>query len=353
MKILVTGGLGYVGSHTVVGLAQAGHEIVIVDNLANSELSVLRRLDALCGTEPMFHLGDVRDAAFLRRVLARYRFDGVIHFAGLKSVADSTRTPLDYYDVNVGGSLTLLAALRDAHVPRFVFSSSATVYGDPQTVPIPESHAMAPVNPYGRSKAAVERILEDLCCSEASWSAVSLRYFNPAGAHPSGLIGERPSGVPNNLMPYISQVGAGQRDRLCIFGDDYPTRDGTGERDYVHVMDLAEAHVLAIGYAAANHGYECINLGTGQGYTVLEVVRAYERVNKLRIPCELAARRPGDVASCFADVEHARRRLRWKARRTQDDMCQDAARFESQQSGPAVTEQAVPPSANALRSDSV
>lgn len=327
--ILVTGGLGYIGSHTVVALSEAGYRVVIVDNLSNSSIEVLDRIEQLCTSSPATYCGDVRDLSLLGTVLERNPVQCAIHFAGLKAVGESVQVPLEYYDVNVNGTLILLRALEASGVRRVVFSSSATVYGDPAVVPVGEDQPTAPASPYGRSKRAAEDILADACGSDPRWGVACLRYFNPAGAHPSGTIGERPNGTPNNLMPYISQVAAGTRASLRVFGSDYPTPDGTGVRDYVHVMDLADAHVRAVQRVLRSPGFEVLNIGTGRGYSVLEVVQAYERAHGGRIPYELAPRRAGDIASCFADVSLAEARLGWRAQRTLDDMCRDAAHFEA------------------------
>jgi UDP-glucose 4-epimerase len=329
-EILVTGGLGYIGSHVIVALSEIGYRSIVIDNLENSSIETLDALEALCGQEPVFYFGDVRDRGLLRSVLRRHDIECCVHMAGLKAVADSVSNPLEYYDANVAGAVALLQALQERDCFRIVFSSSATVYGDPQTLPIPETHPIAPVNPYGRSKAIVEQIMQDLCGSDARWSACCLRYFNPAGAHPSGLIGERPNGVPNNLMPYVAQVAGGRRDKLRIFGKDYPTRDGTGVRDYIHVVDLAEAHARAVGRTARNTGWEAINLGSGSGYTVLEIVEAYRAASGSPIPHEFVARRPGDIASCYADVASAHRTLDWRPTRDVVEICKDAYRFETQ-----------------------
>ncbi|HST45189.1 MAG TPA: UDP-glucose 4-epimerase GalE [Luteimonas sp.] len=327
--ILVTGGLGYIGSHTVVSLSEAGYRVVIVDNLSNSSIEVLDRIEQLCRSSPATYCGDVRDLALLGTVLERNPVQCAIHFAGLKAVGESVAVPLEYYDVNVNGTLILLRALEAAGVRRVVFSSSATVYGDPATVPVDEDQPTAPASPYGRSKRAAEDILADACGSDPRWAVACLRYFNPAGAHPSGTIGERPNGIPNNLMPYISQVASGARASVRVFGSDYPTPDGTGVRDYVHVMDLAEAHVRAVEHVLRHPGFEVLNIGTGQGYSVLDVLQAYQRAHGRPVPHEFAPRRPGDVASCFADVSRAEARLGWRASRSLDDMCRDAANFEA------------------------
>lgn len=326
--VLVTGGLGYVGSHTVVALAAAGWRVVVVDDLSNSCIETHARIERLCGAVVPTHVGDVRDEAFLATVLAQHRVESAVHFAGLKAVGESVRRPLDYYDVNVNGTLVLARALGAVGVRRMVFSSSATVYGDAAITPTPEDHPLAPTNPYGRSKRDAEELLADLCVSDPRWGAISLRYFNPAGAHASGLIGERPLGVPDNLMPYIDRVASGKLAALRVFGDDYPTADGTGVRDYVHVVDLADAHVSALARALSRPGSEAINLGSGRGHSVLEVVCAYERANAVRIPHAIAPRRPGDVAMYLADARRAERLLGWRARRGIDEICRDAARFQ-------------------------
>ena len=329
--VLVTGGLGYIGSHTVVALAGAGYRVVVVDVFSNSSIDVLAPMEALCGTSVATYCGDVRDRGFLATVLGRNPVTCAVHFAGRKAVGESVRMPLEYHDVNVQGTLTLARALEASGVRRLVFSSSATVYGEPTVAPTPETHPLAPTNPYGRSKRAAEELLADLCVADARWGAISLRYFNPAGAHPSGTIGERPQGVPDNLMPYIAQVADGERDALRVFGDDYPTPDGTGVRDYIHVVDLADAHVRAVSRVLARPGCEAINLGSGRGHSVLEVVRAYERANDVRIRYEIAPRRPGDVPRYLADATLAGELLDWRATRGIDDMCRDAARFQRMQ----------------------
>lgn len=333
-RVLVTGGLGYIGSHTCVSLQQAGFEVVVLDSLANSTEAVLDRIAEVSGRAPRLVRGDVRRPGDVDRALSHGPFACVVHFAGLKAVADSVRDPLGYYDVNVAGSMVLLRRMRMAGVRRIVFSSSATVYGEPDTVPIPETHACRPQSPYGRSKHAVEQILADLHAADPCWSIAVLRYFNPAGAHFSGLLGEAPTGVPNNLMPYLSQVAAGVRERLQVFGDDYPTHDGTGVRDYVHVVDLAEAHVCAVRMCLERAGIETLNIGTGTGYSVLDVIGAYEAACGHPIARVTAPRRPGDVASYFADPTRALARMRWRARRSLADMCRDAARFEERRQAP-------------------
>ncbi|MBS0455333.1 MAG: UDP-glucose 4-epimerase GalE [Proteobacteria bacterium] len=326
--ILVTGGAGYIGSHTCVALAAVGMDFAIVDNFCNSSRSVLGRLERLVGRVVEFHEGDVRDEGFLERVFARGGITAVMHFAGLKAVGESGRIPLDYFDNNVSGSLHVLKAMARVGCRRFVFSSSATVYGDAKTMPISERAPVGATNPYGRSKLIVEDMLADLEQSDPSWHVARLRYFNPVGAHESGLIGENPRGTPNNLMPYVAQVAAGLRPRLQVFGEDYPTHDGTGVRDYVHVMDLAEGHVAALKFLESQRRGIVVNLGTGRGTSVREMVRAFERASGRPVPFELVPRRPGDVASCFADVRKAEDSLGWRARRDVDQMCLDAWRWQ-------------------------
>ncbi|MCX7897885.1 MAG: UDP-glucose 4-epimerase GalE, partial [Rhodocyclaceae bacterium] len=297
-SILVTGGLGYIGSHTVVELMAAGHDVTIIDNLSNSKASVLDRLGEICGRRPAFYEGDIRDRAAVRVALSGCQ--AVIHFAGLKAVGESVAKPLAYYDNNVIGSIRLFEAMAEAGVKTLVFSSSATVYGNPQTVPIPEDAPLGATNPYGRTKLMIEDILRDLHAADDAWRIALLRYFNPVGAHPSGRIGEDPQGVPNNLMPYIAQVAVGKRPYLSVFGDDYPTPDGTGVRDYIHVVDLALGHLAALAVLAREGGLLTVNLGTGRGYSVLEMVRAFEKASGRPIPYRIAPRRPGDVACCYA-----------------------------------------------------
>ena len=330
MKVLVTGGAGYIGSHTCVELLQAGHDVVIFDNLCNSHRAVLGRIARIVGRTPEFANADVRDPLAVREVFARHRFDAVIHFAGLKAVGESVEKPIEYYDNNVQGALTLCRAMAEAGVGMLVFSSSATVYGSASSVPIREDAPLAPTNPYGHSKLMVERILGDLATAEpVAWRIALLRYFNPAGAHASGLIGEDPQGIPNNLMPNIAQVAVGARDTLRVFGSDYPTRDGTGVRDYIHVVDLARGHLAALETMQREGRGFTVNLGTGRGVSVLEAVRAFERASGRTIPIERVARRAGDVAECYADPALAQKTLGWKAAHSLDDMCRDAWRWQS------------------------
>jgi UDP-glucose 4-epimerase len=326
--ILVTGGTGFIGSHTSVALANAGHDFVILDNLSNSQRDVLDRLAPLCGKRPAFVEGDVRDVATLDRVFAQYPIRAVIHFAALKAVGESVQKPLAYYENNITGTLRLLEAMRRAAVHTLVFSSSATVYGDPASVPIREDFPLSATNPYGWTKLMVEQILADLSKSEPQWRIARLRYFNPVGAHESGQIGEDPSGIPNNLMPYVAQVAVGQRPQLQVFGGDYPTPDGTGVRDYIHVMDLAEGHVAALDSLAREPGLLTVNLGTGLGVSVLDMVAAFEKASGRPVPYRIVDRRPGDVAACWADPALALQRLGWRTRRDLKQMCTDAWRWQ-------------------------
>jgi UDP-glucose 4-epimerase len=329
-KILVTGGAGYIGSHTVVELLNAGYEPVILDNLSNSSPQVIERIAELTGRKVQLVQGDIQDAPLLRQLLAEHRFDATIHFAGLKSVGESVADPLSYYRNNVNGTVTLLQCLAEADVKHFVFSSSATVYGDPQQVPIREDAPTAPTNPYGNTKWLIEHILNDLATSDPQWAIGILRYFNPVGAHVSGRIGENPRGVPNNLMPFVTQVAVGKRERLSVFGGDYPTPDGTGVRDYIHVVDLALGHLAALERVSKAPGAWTVNLGTGQGYSVLEIVKAFERASGRTVPYQIVARRPGDIAQCYADPATASRELGWKATRGLEEMCADSWRWQSQ-----------------------
>ncbi|MDD2341541.1 MAG: UDP-glucose 4-epimerase GalE [Tolumonas sp.] len=323
MTILVTGGAGYIGSHTVVELLNAGYEVVIADNFCNSHPEVLNRIFALTGKKPAFYEIDVRDAIALQRLFSNYSIESVIHFAGLKAVGESTRLPLKYYQNNIAATLTLCDAMQQAGVFDLVFSSSATVYGDPYSVPITEIFPLSATNPYGRSKLMVEEILRDLSKSDPRWGIVLLRYFNPVGAHPSGTMGEDPNGIPNNLLPFISQVAIGRLPQLSIFGNDYPTPDGTGVRDYIHVVDLAIGHLKAIERIKHERGVLTYNLGTGQGYSVLEMIQAFEQASGRQIAYQIVERRPGDIAECWADPAYAANDLGWKAELGLQDMMQD------------------------------
>ena len=328
--ILITGGAGYIGSHTVVELLNAGHQVIIVDNLCNSSIAVLERIHKLAKPNFRFVQADVRDGAALDRLFAEQPIDGVIHFAGLKAVGESVSQPLRYFDNNVGSTLALLQAMDRAGVRRIVFSSSATVYGDPQQVPITEDSRLQVTNPYGRTKLMCEDILRDLQVSDPRWQVAILRYFNPVGAHISGLIGEHPNGIPNNLMPFITQVAVGQREFLSIFGRDYPTPDGTGVRDYIHVVDLAQGHLAALHYLQTQQTSITVNLGTGQGVSVQELADTFARVTGVPVPYRFVDRRPGDVAACYADTTRAREALGWQAQLGVERMCQDAWRWQSQ-----------------------
>ncbi|EGQ7844541.1 UDP-glucose 4-epimerase GalE [Vibrio alginolyticus] len=330
MAVLVTGGMGYIGSHTCVQMIKAGMEPIIVDNLCNSKIEVLNRIEALTGQQPAFYQGDIRDEDFLDSVFNQHDVQAVIHFAGLKAVGESVIKPLEYYDNNVNGSLVLVHSMRKAGVKSIVFSSSATVYGDPKVVPITEeSPTGATTNPYGRSKYMVEECLSDLFQAEQDWSVTLLRYFNPVGAHPSGTMGEDPEGIPNNLMPFIAQVAVGRREKLSVFGSDYSTSDGTGVRDYIHVMDLADGHIAALKSVGEKAGLHVYNLGTGKGSSVLEMVEAFSTACGHPIPYEICPRRPGDIAECWASTEKAERELGWKATRSIAEMTADTWNWQS------------------------
>lgn len=329
MKILVTGGAGYIGSHACVALLGAGHDVVVVDNLCNSKFAVLARIEAIAGHAFAFAQVDLRDQAGLAAVFALHDIDAVLHFAGLKAVGESVVEPQRYYDNNVCGSLTLFRVMAKYGVKKLVFSSSATVYGDPASVPILENFPLQATNPYGQSKLMVEQVLRDLAQADPEWQIALLRYFNPVGAHESGLIGEDPNGIPNNLVPYIAQVAAGQRAILSVYGDDYPTPDGTGMRDYIHVVDLAVGHVRTLDALTVRHGVLAYNLGTGRGNSVLEMVRAFEKACGRPVPYKIVERRPGDIAVCYADATLAERELGWKAERNIEQMCADAWRWQS------------------------
>ncbi|SFU39510.1 UDP-glucose 4-epimerase [Paenacidovorax caeni] len=327
--ILVTGGCGYIGSHLCVALAQAGEPYLVVDNFSNSRPSVLERVARITGQAPAFVEGDVRDVALLQQLFARHAISAVVHLAAFKAVGESVREPLMYYGNNVAGTVALLQAMRDAGVRSMVFSSSATVYGDPASLPIREDFPLSATNPYGWSKLMMEQVLADVAAAEPGlWRIARLRYFNPVGAHESGLIGEDPRGIPNNLLPYVAQVAAGQREALSVYGNDYPTVDGTGVRDYIHVCDLAEGHVAALRYLRQHPGLLTVNLGTGQPVSVLEMVRGFEQASGRPVPYRIVARRPGDVAACWADPALAERLLGWRARRGVEAMCRDAWRWQ-------------------------
>lgn len=329
MTILVTGGAGYIGSHTCLQLLEAGHDVVVLDNLCNSKVESLRRIQDLTGKQLAFIQGDIRDTASLADAFS-HPIQAVIHFAGLKAVGESVEKPLEYYDNNVNGTLQLLHAMRQHHVKTLVFSSSATVYGNPAAVPIREDFPLSATNPYGRSKLIAEDILRDFSKSEPQWNIALLRYFNPVGAHESGQIGEDPNGIPNNLMPFISQVAIGKRKALQVFGNDYPTPDGTGVRDYIHVVDLAHGHLKALETLQKKCGLITVNLGTGQCYSVLDLVHAFELHCGRPIPYEIAPRRPGDIPACWADPSKAELLLGWKATRGLGDMCRDSWRWQNQ-----------------------
>lgn len=330
MTVLVTGGAGYIGSHTCIELIQAGHTVVVVDNLVNSSKESLRRVEAIVHQPVDFIEGDIRDAELLNRVFQEHDIDSVVHFAGLKAVGESTEKPLDYYENNVWGTINLLQVMKQQGCTNLVFSSSATVYGDPHTVPIEEHFLLSATNPYGRSKLMIEDMLRDLAASDSNWQIALLRYFNPVGAHESGTLGEDPNGPPNNLMPFITQVAIGKREALSIFGSDYDTPDGTGVRDYIHVVDLAKGHVKAIDKLASKPGCVAYNLGTGVGYSVLDMVRALEKASDRKVPYKLVDRRPGDIARCYADPAYAEEELGWRAERGLEEMMADSWRWQSQ-----------------------
>ncbi len=329
MKVLVTGGAGYIGSHTCLELLQAGHEVVVVDNLSNSKEESLRRVQELAGASLAFHRVDLLDTEALDAVFAGAGIDAVIHFAGLKAVGESVRIPLRYYHNNITGTLNLCEVMAANDVKNLVFSSSATVYGDPHSVPITEDFPLSATNPYGRSKLMIEEILRDLHASDPAWNIALLRYFNPVGAHPSGRIGEDPNGIPNNLLPYVAQVSVGKLPVLRVFGSDYPTPDGTGIRDYIHVVDLALGHLKALDKLTTNPGVVTYNLGTGRGYSVLEMIAAFENASGRQIPYEVVTRRPGDIAESYADPTKAQAELGWRASRGIEEMCADTWRWQS------------------------
>ena len=329
MKILVTGGAGYIGSHTCLELLNDKHEVVVVDNLCNSKEEPLKRVQKISGKKVDFHNVDLLDAESLDEIFTSYHFDAVIHFAGLKAVGESVEIPLRYYHNNITGTLVLCEIMKKYKVKNLVFSSSATVYGDPHSVPITENFPLSGTNPYGRTKLVIEEILRDLYRSDNVWNIILLRYFNPVGAHQSGIIGEDPNGIPNNLLPYISQVAVGKLPFLSVFGNDYPTPDGTGIRDYIHVVDLATGHLKALNNLKPGSGVLTYNLGTGHGYSVFEMITTFEKVSGKKIPYKIVARRPGDVASCYADPSLAKKELKWSSEKGIEEMCSDTWRWQS------------------------
>lgn len=330
MKILVTGGTGYIGSHTVVELQNVGHEVVIVDNLSNSFELVNDRIEAITGIRPVFYNADIRDKEALCEILAKEKPEGVIHFAGLKAVGESVKLPMKYYENNITGTLNLLEAMKENGCKNIIFSSSATVYGDPAFVPITEECSKGTcTNPYGWTKSMIEQIMMDIAKADPEWNIVLLRYFNPIGAHKSGTMGENPNGIPNNLMPYITQVAVGKLEKLGVFGDDYDTPDGTGVRDYIHVVDLALGHVKALAKFEAGSGLNIYNLGTGTGYSVLDIVKNFEAASGVKIPYEIKERRAGDIASCYSDATKAKEELGWVATKGIKEMCEDSWRWQS------------------------
>jgi len=330
MAILVTGGTGYIGSHTVVQLLEAGHEVVVLDNLCNSSAKVIDRIERITNLRPHFVQADVRDRSVLKNLFAQYAIDSVIHFAGLKSVAECSQKPLLYYDNNVSGSIVLIEDMKKAHVKKIVFSSSATVYGQPVFLPYTESHPLKPINVYGQTKLMVEQILQDQVVADPTWRVALLRYFNPVGAHASGLIGEDPLGIPNNLMPFVAQVAVGKRDQLTVFGSDYETVDGTGVRDYIHVDDLASGHLAALRYLHDHTGVAVVNLGTGKGTSVLQLVSAFEKASSRPIPRQIVGRRVGDLPEYYADPSYSKALLGWVAQHQIERMCEDTWRWQSQ-----------------------
>jgi len=330
MTILVTGGTGYIGSHTVVQLLAAGHDVLILDNLSNSKVQVIDRITKIVGKTPGFIQGDIRDRALLKKLFAEHAIETVIHFAGLKAVGESVQKPLMYYENNVSGSIVLFEEMAAANLKSIVFSSSATVYGDPQFLPITEDHPLSVTNPYGQNKWMIENILRDIYVADTTWKIVLLRYFNPVGAHISGTIGEDPAGIPNNLMPFVAQVAVGKRQLLQVFGNDYSTPDGTGVRDYIHVEDLASGHLAALDYLQNHDGVLTVNLGTGKGTSVMEMIEAFKKASGKAIAYEVVSRRSGDIASCYADPSKAKAVLGWQAIYGIEQMCEDAWRWQSQ-----------------------
>jgi UDP-glucose 4-epimerase len=327
--VLVTGGAGYIGSHACVELLSSGHRVVVVDNLVNSSAEALRRVQEISGKSLIFVQADLLDRGAVERLFDAHAIDAVMHFAGLKAVGESTQKPLLYYHNNLTGTLHLLESMQRRGIKRFVFSSSATVYGDPERIPIPEDAALRPTNPYGRTKLFIEEFLRDLAAADPDWRIAALRYFNPVGAHPSGRIGEDPVGIPNNLMPFLMQVAVGKRDSLRVYGSDYPTPDGTGVRDYIHVIDLVRGHIAAIDQLDHLKGFNPINLGTGRGYSVLVMIKAVEKASGRKVPYQIVDRRPGDVATSYADASRAKRDLGWSATMTLEQMCADSWRWQS------------------------
>ena len=328
MNILLTGGVGYIGSHTAATLIEAGHEVVLFDNLSNSDASILQSLEKITGKKISFIEGDIRDTELLSKTLKEHKTEAVMHFAGLKAVGESVQDPLRYYDNNLGGSVRLIRAMQENGIKKIVFSSSATVYGEPMYLPYDEDHPTNPINPYGRTKFFIEEILRDFAASDFDWSIAVLRYFNPVGAHESGLIGESPKGTPNNLMPFIAKVASGELESLKVFGGDYETRDGTGERDYIHVVDLAEGHLASLNFLKEHKGWHAFNLGSGRSTTVLEMLSAFEKVNHKKIPYEVVARREGDTAISYAKPDLANKALQWKTKRSIELMCESAWKFQ-------------------------
>ena len=330
MAILVTGGAGYIGSHTCVELLNAGKDIIVLDNFRNAKPEVIGRIKQITGKDFRFYGADLLDEGAVRRIFAENEIEAVVHFAGLKAVGESVQIPLEYYYNNLAGTLVLCRAMAEAGCKRMVFSSSATVYGTNTNVPFREDYPLSTTNPYGATKLMIEDILRDTAAADPNWSVALLRYFNPIGAHESGLIGEEPNGIPNNLLPYVAQVAAGKRSHLRVYGNDYNTPDGTGVRDYIHVVDLAKGHLCALDYIFNGSGVEAINLGTGKGYSVLEVVKAFEQASGVQVPYKIEERRPGDIATCYADSAKARELLKWEAKRDISAMCVDSWRFTKQ-----------------------
>ncbi|MGP4789270.1 UDP-glucose 4-epimerase GalE [Psychrobacter sp. 1Y11] len=329
--ILLTGGAGYIGSHMLLKLLQSNHQVVVLDNLSNSNRESIKRVEALSKRQCVFIEGDIRDRHCLNGIFDQYAINAVLHFAGLKAVGESVSEPVLYFDNNINGSLQLLQSMQQFNIKKIVFSSSATVYGDPDKLPIAEDCPMSmPTNPYGYTKMAVEQMLMQLVQSDPTWSVAALRYFNPVGAHESGMIGEDPNGIPNNLLPYIAQVAIGKRNKLSIYGSDYDTHDGTGVRDYIHVMDLVEGHLSALNYISGHQGYHVWNLGAGSGHSVLDMVKAFEKVSNTKVPYQIVDKRDGDIASCYADATKAHQQLNWSTQRSVEDMMQDTWRWQTQ-----------------------